>query len=209
MPAPRTIGTRRIDPRMSRQWRTPVCLDRNSSHTGQSLDRSPSSSSRQTCVARGSPESGSASTGCRLCGHDNPMVRQTAFVLVVLVAGLAPDSALAAPALDGAALRWPWALPFVGILLTIATGPLLFPRIWHRHYGKLAFAWSALTLAPLAALLRRAGRARRVRACDARRVSELHRAVVRALRGRRRHPGDRQPARHAARQHRDPRLRHR
>ena len=24
-PAPRTIGTRRIDPRMSRQWRTPVC----------------------------------------------------------------------------------------------------------------------------------------------------------------------------------------
>ena len=31
------------------------------------------------------------------------MVRQTAFVLVVLVAGLTPDSALAAPALDGAA----------------------------------------------------------------------------------------------------------
>ena len=34
---------------------------------------------------------------------------------------------------------------------TIATGPLLFPRLWHRHYGKLAFVWSALTLAPLAA----------------------------------------------------------
>src|SRR6266542_4470039 len=64
---------------------------------------------------------------------------------------IAPVPAQAAAALDGAALRWPWALPFIGILVTIATGPLLFPRLWHRHYGKLAFAWSALTLAPLAA----------------------------------------------------------
>jgi len=39
--------------------------------------------------------------------------------------------------------------PFVGILLTIATGPLLFPRLWHHHYGKLAFVWSALTKASL------------------------------------------------------------
>jgi len=80
------------------------------------------------------------------------MMRQTTSVLVALVAGLTPDSALAAAALDGTALRWPWALPFIGILLTIATGPLLFPRVWHHHYGKLAFVWSALTLAPLAAL---------------------------------------------------------
>ena len=65
---------------------------------------------------------------------------------------LAPDLAHAATALDGTALRWPWALPFVGILLTIATGPLLFPRFWHRHYGKLAFVWGTLTIAPLAAL---------------------------------------------------------
>jgi Na+/H+ antiporter NhaD/arsenite permease-like protein len=65
----------------------------------------------------------------------------------------APDlSHAAAAALDGTQLRWTWALPFIGILLTIATGPLLFPRIWHRHYGKLAFFWSALTVAPLAAL---------------------------------------------------------
>jgi hypothetical protein len=39
----------------------------------------------------------------------------------------APQSAAAATALDGAAMSWPWALPFLGILLTIATGPLLFP----------------------------------------------------------------------------------
>jgi Na+/H+ antiporter NhaD/arsenite permease-like protein len=65
---------------------------------------------------------------------------------------LAPDPAHAAAALDGASLHWPWALPFLGILLTIATGPLLFRRIWHRHYGKLALAWSIATLAPIAAI---------------------------------------------------------
>ncbi|MEA2906152.1 MAG: hypothetical protein QOI12_3539 [Alphaproteobacteria bacterium] len=71
--------------------------------------------------------------------------------IALFFAVLAPAHAHAA-ALDGAALRWPWALPFVGILLTIAAGPLLFPRIWHRHYGKLAFVWGTLTLAPMAAL---------------------------------------------------------
>jgi Na+/H+ antiporter NhaD/arsenite permease-like protein len=64
---------------------------------------------------------------------------------------LTPQPAWAAPALDGAALRWPWAIPFIGILITIATGPLLFPKLWHNNYGKLAFVWSTLTVAPLAA----------------------------------------------------------
>src|SRR6195256_1135728 len=80
------------------------------------------------------------------------MMRQTALALAVLFSIFTHDSAYAAPVLDGAALRWPWALPFIGILLTIATGPLLFGKIWHRHYGKLAFIWSTLTVAPLAAL---------------------------------------------------------
>ena len=71
---------------------------------------------------------------------------------ISMIAILAPDVTHAAAGLDGAALRWPWALPFIGILVTIATGPLLFKRFWHRHYGKLAFAWSVLTLAPLAAV---------------------------------------------------------
>jgi Na+/H+ antiporter NhaD/arsenite permease-like protein len=63
----------------------------------------------------------------------------------------APGPAAAA-GLDGASFRWPWTLPFLGLLLSIATGPLLFRRVWHNHYGKIAFAWSTLTLAPLAAL---------------------------------------------------------
>jgi len=64
---------------------------------------------------------------------------------------VAPDAARAAT-LDGATLTWPWALPFAGILLTIALGPLLFRQFWHHHYGKLAFAWAALTILPLALL---------------------------------------------------------
>src|SRR5262245_19931391 len=52
--------------------------------------------------------------------------------------------------LEGASMGWPWALPFIGILLSIATGPLLFAKIWHRHYGKIAVGWAVLTIAPLA-----------------------------------------------------------
>jgi Na+/H+ antiporter NhaD/arsenite permease-like protein len=63
----------------------------------------------------------------------------------------APGAAQAAN-LDSVALSWPWALPFAGILLTIALGPLLFRRFWHHHYGKIALGWAALTLVPLAAL---------------------------------------------------------
>ena len=46
-------------------------------------------------------------------------------------------------------MGWPWALPFAGILLSIATGPLLFPKFWHAHYGKIAVAWGLATLVPL------------------------------------------------------------
>lgn len=62
---------------------------------------------------------------------------------------------VAAPAraadIDGAALSGWWAVPFVGILLSIALFPLLAPRIWHFHYGKIAFAWALAFFAPFAA----------------------------------------------------------
>ena len=75
------------------------------------------------------------------------MHRQLAIFLIALL--VCPSTAYAA-ALDGATLRWPWALPFAGILLTIAAGPLLFPKLWHHHYGKFAFGWSMAILLPLA-----------------------------------------------------------
>ncbi len=60
-----------------------------------------------------------------------------------------PDAACAADGLDGARLSWPWALPFVGILLSIATGPVFYPRVWEHHLGKFAAFWSALVIVPL------------------------------------------------------------
>ncbi len=67
-------------------------------------------------------------------------------ILIALAVLLLPSPALAAPALDGAQMGWFWALPFAGILLSIATGPLLFTKLWHHHYGKIAACWAALTL---------------------------------------------------------------
>ena len=55
----------------------------------------------------------------------------------------------ATAALDGASMGWPWALPFLGILLSIATGPLLFGGIWHRHYGKIVAGWAVATIVSL------------------------------------------------------------
>ena len=59
---------------------------------------------------------------------------------------LPPQAAHGTTGFDGAAMGWPWVLPFLGILLSIATGPLLFPKIWHGHYGKIVAGWALLTL---------------------------------------------------------------
>lgn len=63
---------------------------------------------------------------------------------------LASSEAHAAPAFDGATMPLVWIIPFAGLLVTIATGPLLFPKLWHHHYGKIAAVWAMLTLVPLA-----------------------------------------------------------
>jgi Na+/H+ antiporter NhaD/arsenite permease-like protein len=47
-------------------------------------------------------------------------------------------------------MGWPWALPFLGLLISIAVGPVLFPRAWSLHYGKIAAGWSAVTIASIA-----------------------------------------------------------
>jgi Na+/H+ antiporter NhaD/arsenite permease-like protein len=51
-----------------------------------------------------------------------------------------------APDLPGAAMGWGWAIPFAGVLLSIALGPLLASGIWHAHYGKIGAAWAASAL---------------------------------------------------------------
>jgi len=78
-----------------------------------------------------------------------PRRSATGIALAACVAFI-PTPVRAAPVLDGAALSWPWFLPFIGILLSIAAGPLVCPRFWSQHYGKVAAGWSALTLGALA-----------------------------------------------------------
>jgi len=60
--------------------------------------------------------------------------------------------AMAGEALDGARLPWPLALPFAGMLLSIALGPLAVKEWWHIHYEKAALFWAILALGGLIAV---------------------------------------------------------
>ncbi|SAL49553.1 Na+/H+ antiporter NhaD permease-like protein [Caballeronia udeis] len=62
---------------------------------------------------------------------------------------LLPLTASAA-SLDGATLSPLWALPFAGILLSIAIVPLIAPHAWHAHFGKISAAWALVFLVPFA-----------------------------------------------------------
>jgi Na+/H+ antiporter NhaD/arsenite permease-like protein len=60
-------------------------------------------------------------------------------------------ASVAAPHVDGAVLGLAWVLPFVGILSSIALIPLLGPKFWHRHFGKISAFWAGAFLMPFAA----------------------------------------------------------
>lgn len=77
------------------------------------------------------------------------MVAVVALVLLVLPATPAGASDGAAT-IDGTALGLPWAVPFVGTLLSIALCPLLVPNLWHHHFGKVAALWALAFLVPFA-----------------------------------------------------------
>jgi Na+/H+ antiporter NhaD/arsenite permease-like protein len=62
---------------------------------------------------------------------------------------ITPWPALAAD-LDGAALAAWWGLPFAGMLLSIALFPLLAPRVWHHHFGKITAGWALAFGVPFA-----------------------------------------------------------
>jgi Na+/H+ antiporter NhaD/arsenite permease-like protein len=62
---------------------------------------------------------------------------------------LLPEWATAAQ-LDGKSLNAFWGLPFVALLLCIALMPLLCPRLWHPHFGKIAALCAAAFVVPFA-----------------------------------------------------------
>ena len=43
-----------------------------------------------------------------------------------------------------------WAVPFLGLLVSLALGPMLAPRAWHRHAGAVIGFWIAALLLPRA-----------------------------------------------------------
>lgn len=65
---------------------------------------------------------------------------------------VSPEAAFAAE-LDGRSLSLAWALPFAGILLSIALFPLLAAHTWEHHQGKIAALWGLLVLVPMALAL--------------------------------------------------------
>ena len=78
--------------------------------------------------------------------------RKTGAIAIGVTAFLASAlPAAAAEGLTGATMSLWWALPFAGILLSIATGPLLYPHVWEHHYGKITAAWTALLVLPMVA----------------------------------------------------------
>jgi len=80
---------------------------------------------------------------------------------VVAVLAFSPAAAAETPAATGesASATGPaslgellpiWSsIPFAGILLSIALGPVLAPRFWRAHFGKLSVGWAACMAIPL------------------------------------------------------------
>jgi Na+/H+ antiporter NhaD/arsenite permease-like protein len=71
----------------------------------------------------------------------------TAFLAAAFV--VLPEQAHAAAAIDGSGMSLLWVIPFAGLLLCIATGPLLFHHVWEHHYGKISAFWAAMVIIPL------------------------------------------------------------
>jgi Na+/H+ antiporter NhaD/arsenite permease-like protein len=86
----------------------------------------------------------------------SPRKRRSALALHAPLLGLslilAGTGDAAAAELDGAQLGFVWAIPFIGVLLSIAVLPLVAPQVWHHHYGKITAGWAAAVIVPMIAM---------------------------------------------------------
>ncbi|MFG1402532.1 sodium:proton antiporter [Xanthobacter sediminis] len=88
-----------------------------------------------------------------LARHGTLLKVATATLATATFATLATSDAAAAEgaaSLRGAGLSPLWAIPFAGMLLSIALFPLLAGRFWHHHYGKVALFWAVAFAVPFA-----------------------------------------------------------
>jgi Na+/H+ antiporter NhaD/arsenite permease-like protein len=88
----------------------------------------------------------SRTQGIRLPAFSGTTIK---YLLAYILFLLLPAPAFAAEGLNGAKLSVLWALPFVGILLCIATGPVFYPHVWEHHYAKFAAVLAALVVVPM------------------------------------------------------------
>ena len=72
------------------------------------------------------------------------------FFCVLIFFALSP--AASAAEINGAQLSVAWAIPFAGILLSIALMPLLMPAFWHHHFGKVSAGWALAFFLPFIAI---------------------------------------------------------
>jgi len=79
-----------------------------------------------------------------------PIIGATAFML--LFCAMPAEASGGTALLDGSGLSFWWAIPFAGMLLSIAILPLLLPVLWAEHFGKIAVFWSLAFLGPCALL---------------------------------------------------------
>ena len=90
-------------------------------------------------------------TGRQVGPPDTQPMKTIRWMTAAIALGLWPGLSLAAD-IDGRSLAGWWALPFAGILLSIAVLPLFAPVFWHHHFGKITAAWTLLFFIPFAAL---------------------------------------------------------
>ena len=78
--------------------------------------------------------------------------RTSAISIIILAANLVLASGgqdvLSVPHVDGTTLSILWAIPFAGILLSIAVMPLVVPHFWHNNFGKVSLFWALTFILP-------------------------------------------------------------
>ena len=75
------------------------------------------------------------------------MLAMVAPMAILVVPSLAVAEEVV-PHLDGSEVGLIWIIPFIGILLSIATVPLIAPHFWHDHFGKICAFWALAFLIP-------------------------------------------------------------
>ncbi len=88
----------------------------------------------------------------RICARFRTCLAVAALGSILVPLTASPSSAADMAHLNGAELGIVWGLPFVGMLLSIALFPLLAPKVWEHHFGKISMIWTIVLAVPLIAV---------------------------------------------------------